>query len=292
MNIKLSKPFASNSKVDEFDTRQVKKALNRLGYYVPYAKTGITGIPDAQVFAALKKFQSDHGLPPTGALKPDDVTVKAMNEAADKVTGQYIWRTVGDNRVRDSHAELADTVRDYDDSPDPGEEFNCRCWGEAVKKRNCQEEEITWINALGKVKVAEDTLAKEETAKEMLQKELEKLKAQLEKESNIVKGHKAIARGIGGALGIAAGSILAGIAGAAPGLSAGSNAGVLIEEGLDIARGQKADIQLKIEIHKIEKQIKALEEKINNVLKPAIIVAKDLAQKAEKIYLECLRNFK
>ena len=45
MEIKLSKPFAANSGVDEFDTRQIKKALNRLGYYKPYKETGITGIP-------------------------------------------------------------------------------------------------------------------------------------------------------------------------------------------------------------------------------------------------------
>ncbi|HQX27620.1 MAG TPA: hypothetical protein PKX38_06750 [Alphaproteobacteria bacterium] len=46
MKIELSKPFTPNSKVDEYDTRQVKKSLNRLGYYQPYEKTGITGIPD------------------------------------------------------------------------------------------------------------------------------------------------------------------------------------------------------------------------------------------------------
>lgn len=59
MNIKLNKPFAANSAVDEFDVRQIKKALNRLGYYQPYEKTGITGIPDAAVFEALKAFQKD-----------------------------------------------------------------------------------------------------------------------------------------------------------------------------------------------------------------------------------------
>ena len=133
MKIKLSQPFASNGKVDEFDVRQMKKALNRLGYYQPYEKTGITGIPDTQVFTALKAFQKDHGLTPTGEARPNDETVKSLSSAATKKKdGQYIWRTVGDDRVRESHAELSGTVRDFADSPDPGEEFNCRCWAEPI----------------------------------------------------------------------------------------------------------------------------------------------------------------
>lgn len=63
MKIELSKPFASNSIVEEYDVVQMKKALNRLGYYEPYEKVGITGIADKGVFEALKKFQKDHNLP-------------------------------------------------------------------------------------------------------------------------------------------------------------------------------------------------------------------------------------
>lgn len=76
MKIKLNKPFAANSAVDEFDVKQVKKALNRLGYYQPYEKTGITGIPDADVFFALKSFQKDQGLQPrlTDLLINDTIT--------------------------------------------------------------------------------------------------------------------------------------------------------------------------------------------------------------------------
>lgn len=62
MKIELSQPFATNSKVDEFDVKQMKKALNRLGYYQPYEKVGITGIADMEVFDALKVFQREHGL--------------------------------------------------------------------------------------------------------------------------------------------------------------------------------------------------------------------------------------
>lgn len=147
MNIKLNKPFAANSAVDEFDVRQIKKALNRLGYYQPYEKTGITSIPDADVFSALKSFQKDQGLQPTGTARPGDETVtKLSSEAGKKKSGKYIWRTVGDNKVRDSHAELDGTVRDLADSPDPGEEFNCRCWAEFSTPEGLQQELISEVN--------------------------------------------------------------------------------------------------------------------------------------------------
>lgn len=95
MKIKLTKPFASNGKADEFDTRQIKKALNRLGYYIPYEKTGITGIPDADVFAGLKKFQADHALPATGTAKPGDETVAALNSEAAKKEKRPIYLAHG-----------------------------------------------------------------------------------------------------------------------------------------------------------------------------------------------------
>ena len=141
MKIKLNKPFAANSAVDEFDVKQIKKALNRLGYYQPYEKVGITGIPDAATFSALKSFEADQGLQPTGAARPGDETVsKLSSEAGKKKSGKYIWRTVGDDKVRGAHAALNGTIRDLADSPDPGEEFNCRCWAEPV---NCDKEFIT-----------------------------------------------------------------------------------------------------------------------------------------------------
>ncbi len=135
MKIKLSRPFAANGKVDEFDVKQMKKALNRLGYYQPYEKTGITGIPDADVFAALKAFQKDHSLSANGAAKPDDETIRALNKETSKTPeGQYIWRTVEDDRVRNSHAEFNRTIRKWSDVLNPGEEFNCRCWAEPVNQ--------------------------------------------------------------------------------------------------------------------------------------------------------------
>ncbi|MCD8566602.1 MAG: peptidoglycan-binding protein [Alphaproteobacteria bacterium] len=130
MDIKLSKPIASNGNVEENDVWQLKKILNMLGYYQPQESTGITGIPDAEMIAALAAFQADQGLKPTGEVKPDDATVAALRaEAKNKAKTKYIWSTVGDNRVRPEHAALEGEERSWGESPNPGEEPNCRCWG-------------------------------------------------------------------------------------------------------------------------------------------------------------------
>jgi SPP1 gp7 family putative phage head morphogenesis protein len=53
------------------------------------------------------------------------------------VTG-YIWRTVGDERVRDSHSEVDGKFFTWDNPPfetdgnHPGEDYQCRCWAEPV----------------------------------------------------------------------------------------------------------------------------------------------------------------
>lgn len=51
--------------------------------------------------------------------------------------GGYIWRTVGDARVRDSHARLNRTKHRWSDpgpanGHHPGGDYQCRCWAEPV----------------------------------------------------------------------------------------------------------------------------------------------------------------
>lgn len=84
MKIELNKPFAGNSPADEDDVRVMKRALNWLGYYTPFEKTGLTTIPDRDVFSALKNFQIDQELPATGAARPKDDTLKALNKEVSK----------------------------------------------------------------------------------------------------------------------------------------------------------------------------------------------------------------
>ena len=50
----------------------------------------------------------------------------------------YIWRTVGDERVRDTHEEVDGQYFSWDSPPSetddnhPGEDYQCRCWAEPV----------------------------------------------------------------------------------------------------------------------------------------------------------------
>lgn len=116
-----------------FDVLQVKKTLNRLGYYIPLKDIGIPDIPDAGLFTAIKNFQKSLGFPVTGTINPGDATLSAINAELKKPQkGYYIWNTVGDDRVRGEHESLEGAIRSWEDSPDPGEDFNCRCWAEPL----------------------------------------------------------------------------------------------------------------------------------------------------------------
>jgi SPP1 gp7 family putative phage head morphogenesis protein len=50
----------------------------------------------------------------------------------------YIWRTVGDERVRDTHEEVDGQTFSWDSPPGetdfnhPGEDYQCRCWAEPI----------------------------------------------------------------------------------------------------------------------------------------------------------------
>lgn len=65
-----------------------------------------------------------------------------LNEArqADLGISKYTWRTTGDNRVREEHAERDGEVYSWDDPPsdedfgpvNPGEAINCRCYAEPI----------------------------------------------------------------------------------------------------------------------------------------------------------------
>lgn len=168
MKIELKTRLSADSAADEHDVRQLKKALNILGYYTPYEQTGITGTPDARLFSALKKFQKDSNLPASGIIKPDDPTLDTLNDALTEAPqGYYIWRTAGDERVRPEHAQYNGTKRAWNDSPNPGEDFNCRCWAEPVQKMDfvpprkpsCKEKEENLHNAEETFKNIKDRMA-------------------------------------------------------------------------------------------------------------------------------------
>ena len=69
-----------------------------------------------------------------------------LNEEIHRENGvdSYIWRTVGDERVRDTHRDCDNKSFSYDkdgsldsdaekpDGNDPGQDFQCRCWAEPI----------------------------------------------------------------------------------------------------------------------------------------------------------------
>jgi GH24 family phage-related lysozyme (muramidase) len=157
--VALTKPFASNTPVSPGDVLHIKKAMNRLGYYVPPKDIGITDIPDSGIFTAIRNFQKTFGLPITGEIRPGDITLTALNrELAKSGHGYYIWRTVRDEHTRPEHAVLDGSIRSWKNFPNPGDDFNCRCWAEAAPDIT-REEFIGWQKeAFEKIKAFERTI--------------------------------------------------------------------------------------------------------------------------------------
>lgn len=61
----------------------------------------------------------------------------SLNHARQAEMGvtKFVWRTAGDERVREEHQELDGQEFDYDDPPAeglPSEPVNCRCWSEPI----------------------------------------------------------------------------------------------------------------------------------------------------------------
>jgi peptidoglycan hydrolase-like protein with peptidoglycan-binding domain len=136
MKLQLNDLFAANVAANDDDTRAVKLALNRLGFYIPDDRVGITDTPDARIFAAIKAFQTQSGLPADGEISRFGETVAALNVALAAVGdhGSYIWHTVGDDYVRPEHVVRNGQKFSWRDHPHPAEEPGCRCWAVNVRK--------------------------------------------------------------------------------------------------------------------------------------------------------------
>ena len=144
----ITAPIASTSAADPDDVRLVKAALNRLGYYTPYPIIGMNDLPDNSLFTAIAAFQKDHDLAPTGTLKPGDTTIKAIEQESLETgrRSQYIWQTMGDNRVRAHHQAREGAIFFWDNPPDdghPGQAAGCRCQAIDIPE-NPDDDPATW----------------------------------------------------------------------------------------------------------------------------------------------------
>lgn len=78
---------------------------------------------------------------------PNPALQQVMFEDAENNPDKYyIWRTVGDDKVRDSHAEREGCIFSWDDAPEgghPGEDYNCRCIAEPYVPRKDSQIDYT-----------------------------------------------------------------------------------------------------------------------------------------------------
>jgi hypothetical protein len=78
-----------------------------------------------------------------GTIHPVTGLLEFSNDANKE--GKYIWHTVGDGKVRSTHAERDGKTFSWDDPPEggnPGEAPNCRCWAEDTEEPNCLIERL------------------------------------------------------------------------------------------------------------------------------------------------------
>lgn len=63
---------------------------------------------------------------------PIELSIKASQE--EQESPYYVWETVGDDKVRPSHAARDGDVFSWNQSPRPGEEYGCRCSAVTIPK--------------------------------------------------------------------------------------------------------------------------------------------------------------
>ncbi len=139
MQLKLKRRVSRDTNAEPNDVRALKKALNRLGYYTPPKKSGITKIADAAMLEALKKFQRDQKLKSDGIILPDGETAKAINKALSQQSSDKSvilqWHCAGDDNSCGACLERDKTLVMNDDEDTPDCLGNCRCWVTQVDAR-------------------------------------------------------------------------------------------------------------------------------------------------------------
>ncbi len=146
--VMLDRPAVTEE--EQYAVRQVKTALNRLGFYTPDPHTGMTGDVDEGFKDAVYAFQRKATIYFDDVdVGPGSTTERILNKELAQQDGRafYTWRTVGDGKVRGDHAVRAGRRFSWDNPPDgenPGEDYNCRCWAEPVVAR--WHPWIEWVN--------------------------------------------------------------------------------------------------------------------------------------------------
>jgi len=135
--------------VDRQSKEYAEFAANRRFYMELYQKLGKKNYDDyiwaEQLLEKLEKksYLSDQDLEDLQIAKRIFIGIEAKSSnrqtREDHSTEYYIWHTVGDDKVRSSHADNDGKIFSWDDDmKHPGEDYNCRCWAEPYSgdKRN------------------------------------------------------------------------------------------------------------------------------------------------------------
>ncbi|MHA1597825.1 MAG: phage minor head protein [Alphaproteobacteria bacterium] len=260
---KLKHTIAENVTARPEDVLAAKRALHDLGFYEA-PQWGLTDIPDSALFTGIRDFQRANGLREDGSMKPGGETEAMMLKAKGGSGGQgsYIWRTVGDGKVRSSHAERDGKTFSWDDPPEgghPGKAYNCRCRAE---ERDCT---TLWLKLR---EIDQELLTLSNRLKDVI-KNIKNLKLKIEQNKANIKYLKDIeAALIAGSLASLAPHILAKIAGY-------SAEALAIKVGIEI-RETEAELKAnRAKLQPLEKELPILENKVR-ILK----ARKDIAEKA------------
>ncbi len=110
------------------DQRQSIFAKAHMAGFRHYLRTGV--FPQ-EALNVMEATQSDAAM--KAAFNAFLAKTGPQEDSPGHITGKYIWRTRGDEKVRPSHAALEGQVFSWDNPPaigHPGEDHNCRCMAE------------------------------------------------------------------------------------------------------------------------------------------------------------------
>jgi len=117
------------------DTKSIQRATQKLQSMGRNGDTILAHITPGEA-RMLKQYGG------AGTVNPKTGLLEFSKDSKKK--GKYIWHTMGDGRVRSSHADRDGKAFSWDNPPDgghPGEAYNCRCTAEDLKsnKADCKE---------------------------------------------------------------------------------------------------------------------------------------------------------
>ena len=136
MVAQLRRPLYATKTLEQAISTYAPKSENDTERYIQFVskrsgidrKTRLSDLNDDQLIRVVEAMIIHEG------NHPGRIEVIASGK-----TGQYIWRTARDEKVRKDHAERDGKTFDYANPPNggnPGDDYNCRCWAEPIPENS------------------------------------------------------------------------------------------------------------------------------------------------------------